>query len=867
MSYIKTAEELKRKVPEIERILRVNGYHYPAFLEALRNGIDLKALTDTVEGMGESHKRALLRAVKLISDGKSMFPKWTDLKIHASPEFLDSVIGELSNPYDKSYLTTILPYIQELEPQHIKNFLGSEKNIISMFNDTDLQSIGKRVSHDPEIRKRIIDEASDSFNAEQAKRISKFLGNSITPEEADWLVESSHGKTSKALFDLFGKDYNRSIDINNTLLKAIVKKVTALPGNRALENHLPQYQEKDRYAPRVQSIVRDMLRSKEYQGEDQRAGLVKMASYFDGINDVSSEDVRAAVDHLKDTRWFKIPKGQDIRPEILDTIYSASRADADDTSKQVGSLHHAGHADLISKIAEKPNSLVDKTDVMYWLKHNATNERVPPAIVQNLSAEDLKDVLRFGKENGLHSLFPYKSLPLLWQSSTGQKLQNPEEVAEIMEASESILTNEGMVGQGVAKFWDLDSRLRQSGVSEGLIRNPQQLKNLLPQLRFMDVHDIIHHPQLDADVLKTIASKPRSLQNDKLSYQIERMDGTPVSYNSRSLLSRMLSSSGESTVFDSHGTDTDVKVGSSALRKLRDYLEQKETEGVIKIRPEDLPKGENWNTIVKEISDKNGNVNYVPDWNPLRGANGLLSKEKVDKYIESMSPKKVKVVIGDDWEHKLQNDFDIPNHVLQINLHPETIDTMKKAGVWEAFNTINTGHADTNPAHPASPVTIGWIRYNTDAANREIFVSENQNDLHGNYRSMLNNPEVPHHQKEKLRRAWGMIFGKHNPAEFIYESAMQHFRNKGMHDHTVQIHGVDSKAVRSLSDQDEEKPAHFKETYGNVPKKLGAKQDYWGDIELQQLHSVDDKLDGMKVHSMKVRKFEELLLDLTKGEW
>jgi hypothetical protein len=76
-----------------------------------------------------------------------------------------------------------------------------------------------------------------------------------------------------------------------------------------------------------------------------------------------------------------------------------------------------------------------------------------------------------------------------------------------------------------------------------------------------------------------------------------------------------------------------VKHGSAALRKLRDYLKENGDK-----LPDELPKGQRWNTLTKEIKGRDGSINYVLDYNPLRSRNGKLTAESVQRYIDSMQP-------------------------------------------------------------------------------------------------------------------------------------------------------------------------------------------------------------------------------------
>ena len=123
--------------------------------------------------------------------------------------------------------------------------------------------------------------------------------------------------------------------------------------------------------------------------------------------------------------------------------------------------------------------------------------------------------------------------------------------------------------------------------------------------------------------------------------------------------------------------------------------------------------------------------------------------------------------------------------------------------------------------------------------------------------------------KDQMQSVMDIFFGKHHPSEVMHEAFHQNLRDSGMIGHKVHIHGVKSKAHMSLEDPDKPVPAHFKEGYDAIPKKMSYTPAKYGDLEVETGDGdyKARKLKGMDTYGTKVVKFEEMLFELSKGEW
>lgn len=390
------------------------------------------------------------------------------------------------------------------------------------------------------------------------------------------------------------------------------------------------------------------------------------------------------------------------------------------------------------------------------------------------------------------------------------------------------------------------------------------------------VKDLLDLPQLTDKHIAFIASPQNRGMFDK--GRENKLDGIP--YTGHNLLDR-LAHPNDSTknVFNGqNGMELGVKVGSSALRHLRDYLDQQHEQGVASVRPESLPAGQKWNTVTRDIVDKRGNVQSVIDWNPLRDNKfgGNLTADKVRQHIDAMPEAKVVAVDGGEYTHNLQSHSNDPNRITIFNLHPETIERLRQNNLLHIFTTVAglniNNHFDVhyyteNYMHPHTPYTLGWMRHTEKRDNKQIFIDEIQSDTLSNFRAFMKSDKVPDHVKQKAQAAMDMVFGKAHPSELLVEAGHQMFRDKNRDGWTVSMHSSKSKGTISLEDHDKDEPVHFKVTYDEVPKKMGAKPSTYGQREVETPRSGYEDIKGMPVTEMKLPKHETFLLDLIKREF
>lgn len=106
---------------------------------------------------------------------------------------------------------------------------------------------------------------------------------------------------------------------------------------------------------------------------------------------------------------------------------------------------------------------------------------------------------------------------------------------------------------------------------------------------------------------------------------------------------------------------------------------------------------------------------------------------------------------------------------------------------------------------------------------------------------------------EHLLKISKILFNNRHPNEVISEAFVQHLRDKGAHDVDIHWHTSATKAPISLQRPDEKLPGHFKVTYEEVPKKLGAEPAKYGELPTQ----TNANMKGKDQWKLKVRKRED----------
>jgi hypothetical protein len=818
---------------EIERLMRDGSFY-----DFVRNS-DERGIMHyrTLENLTKVFGTALREKHTNLTRTLSRIP--SDIKIEAPPEYIDKAMD-----YDNFY-PEILSRFVNLNKDHIIKHIAREGNYgIFDFPEHLLKS--------PEVRQALMDPS--------------IIGKSGSAFE-------DMTRTAHAVKDM---SYDEARDFVQGVLD------TDLVKPYQLSYILPPPYEGDRSHNYIRAVFNHALKHGEDFGtlhghnhddigrlaaealkeggwsEGERKYLINHAINYGQIGAVSGEELSKHIQAIKDSgeslyglarpltnalKEGKIPK------ETLDSLHSALSNDPDEAHWWYP-LH--GENPDVEFTAEDANKFFESNkrargNVM-------SRSRIPIGIMQGLDKQGVEDLIQSIDD-------PYEPdklnddekayLRLLWHStnSKGEKLDLKTKKKSLEDVGETM---------------EMSKKLRNSGRFRDLFDSPQEFQKVVESISNSDpdvpLLDVITHPMAGSKLISRLYELGNIFEaKDDIEY--DTLDGGTETYNDSSRLSRMLDLSNPSkTVMSGYGLPTKVKVGSAALRQLRDHLEKEGRS----FRPEELPKDRTWNSIVKEIRDRKGNVNYVTDWNPLRDASGKIAHDKVSSYIDSMPETSLNIVDDHIWNHGLQNHTDKPHNILMHNITPETADKLKSEGLWDSFIRMGD-HEDHNPAHPSSPWTLGWTRYHIDHKKKQIFIEEHQSDMYSYFRDHMGGTELNDKQKEKMQRAYSMTFGDVHPSELLHESAMQYFRDNGFHDYEVQIHSVPSKAKMAL-DTSRDPPAHFDKTYNKTPKKAGAVPSTYGSMKMQDGAGAPS-LMGMPTHSHQVRKFEDILLDIAKGEW
>jgi hypothetical protein len=449
-----------------------------------------------------------------------------------------------------------------------------------------------------------------------------------------------------------------------------------------------------------------------------------------------------------------------------------------------------------------------------------------------------------------------------------------------------------------------------------LITNPSIVGTLANSVYRNDPAQLFHDYNIDPSIVNAL---PKNAQLGYLVYSMEKHGNAPL-YGGRVSNAQQI---GKSFVMDSNdakelvdyarvrgieahsnpmlrsivnenprakeftGTQLSVKVGSAALRKLRDHLEK---HG--EMLPNQLPSGERWNTITKPIAGRNGTVQHVTDWNPLRNKAGKLSAESVQAYIDSMEPTTYDFELGQYDELKPTVDLEqirsmvdegtfkrmfntkhsnAPQHVLRLKLSDADMEKLKATGADQTLNNlIGVG---IQSGHPVTPRTVGWIRF-TQGKDGHIMVDEAQSDLESNYEAIIR-PQLqqmyPDATPPQIEAAMGQFLAKLPPAhieqikqvafrgrpaaEVVNEALHQYARHKGWVGSKWHAHSAKSKAPISF-DMSKPVPPHVKENYDEGNRALGAVPATYGELETQS-QPKHDHLAGAPTWAEEFRKKEE----------
>lgn len=281
-----------------------------------------------------------------------------------------------------------------------------------------------------------------------------------------------------------------------------------------------------------------------------------------------------------------------------------------------------------------------------------------------------------------------------------------------------------------------------------------------------------------------------------------------------------------------HQESVVVKPGGQRFRALRGLME---TAGLDALPMKDLPPG-NWNMLRK-------------------GGQKVITREAVDKYIDSLPSRKFNVSHG-TWEGCQRHNNENSN-VFQVNVTTDMVRQMKEAGVLGTFRDLQE---HIGGAHPVTGSTMGWVRWTGSPDSGHVHLDEIQSD---HRRPMVDVAraqalEYGHDVDRAVAQAqkrWPkehqaiinkIVFGDHDPHEVLLEAFHQYHRDKGLHHLQLRLNGLGLRQNLSSQESEEEyrlrgetppkdlrKPAvHYVDTYVKLPKAMGMQLDAgkYGDV-------------------------------------
>jgi hypothetical protein len=804
------------------------------------HGVDYNGLLDSIKkahGQAPTSDSVIKRTVNSFVERYSNEIK--DGAIDASPQQIE----ELLNGYE-TINTMDLPLFKNLTPQHVVSVRDWPNN----YNFSD---IGKarfvELFKKPEFRKALI---AASGNRGRNWQIPISLMPDLSREDAEYIAAN----VPSQLFHDATVDENMPIEFNKTSLKMRAKEgrpYGLFRGRAPLFRAAEQMMVSPDESPEVRDHV---ARSVIYKANDISLDDSNLPYILKTIAQLPAEDLKRHLDAIP------MSEPSDFAKRFNKGTFSPEQnAVVDDWSKKsdkttIARFIGSGRAnelpqDQLENILEGWMRSHDLTHGMSRHEQLASRDSLLTAL--GSLPKDTIDRMMDERKESVDSRARFSNTFLgMW------KYLNPRGESPSDEQFQSEL--ESTFGFLEDKF-NLDHKMRLEGAKTSII-STDDLRRFVPETMYaLDrAMKVLVHPNATRDIVNRIREfSLNGNYGEDLDYPLDGMG------NFKSLTSR------SPFVLDgTHGGKTDVKVGSTALRHLRDHLDERAAEGVASLRPEDLPKGKTFNTLTRSVTDKKGNVQHVLDWNPLRDnrAGGNLTSEKVREAIDAMPIRSVVLRTTEPWTGG-QNHAADGTQVMQVMPSAETMQKIKDAGLWTAFGEMSRHHMEEGTIHPTAPFHLGWIRYSTHPDNEEVFIDEIQSDLHTSFRQLMKKPD--NKLKEQMQSVMDILFGKSHPSEVLHEAFHQNLRDNGAFGYKVHIHSVKSKAHMSLQDPDKPVPAHFKEGYEAIPKKMGYTPAKYGDLSIETGDG-DRKarqLDGMPTHGSKVVKFEEMLFELSKGEW
>ena len=840
-----------------ELIQREGGIHLKTLLN-LRQMRDLSDkdtvldhLMDRDNGYGAIRRAIQYLKTKIPNDG-------TPLTIHSTPEELDELMKKIPEE-SRTGVLRFLKHFTGARTRHFKYLESPDSFDESTVNPSD---VPEHIKKDPEFKDYLLSQVLSHkpvYHISSMNAIEHLADADMPPlsdEELQQVVDKAITPMSKGglglrVADIFG--HQRFLNRHPTMVEKVLNHPEFNPRLSAAE--IP-------YG--VLEQVKTYLKDKKYTDPLRRMLAIRAMVGNQYAHELSKDELD---DYLGQAYAADDPDSANFRriSPILNSFETSPKKWNEEQAKSLYDflkkyMPNKLTPPILRQISNKTDIPFDVEDLKQYSKKPISINTLPIKMLYRIKGEDMDKLI---PEQGANASPQedenvMKMLKLWAVHNVNNESLTPKQKQFLKEYKNSYPASGNRL-MAETEF-EISKKLQDEGLGDGYVKSSKDLLRLIPILNSPHTHleDILYHPKADHEVYEKLMD-----MNDQEPLQFQVQDASyDNDYDSTDILKRMfvrtkklygrpsMTDKSSSVANGLLGDLTHVKVGSAALRKLRDYLQEQGKT----LRPEELPKDQTWNSLVKEVRGRDGNVNYVQDWNPLRDATGRLSHEKVAAHIDQMPIKKFLIHNQDDWNERLQSHSRAPTTIMSINLTPQTVDKLKENGLWGTF--LDMGRS-VNPAHPTTPYSLGWTRYSINHDNKEVFMDELQTDLFRRYRDVMTDDNESDHNKSKYKQTWDLLFGKVHAPELLHETALQFFRDQGLHDYKYHVHSVDSKRGVSIdSDPSNPAPAHMQDTYEKMPKKLGAKPSKYGTLSVETGDG-DYSLKGKRTHGLEaIRKAE-----------
>ena len=286
---------------------------------------------------------------------------------------------------------------------------------------------------------------------------------------------------------------------------------------------------------------------------------------------------------------------------------------------------------------------------------------------------------------------------------------------------------------------------------------------------------------------------------------------------------------------------------------------------------------------------------------------GHLTSEALQRHIESQPVHEYKVTDtshGIPLDHMspaqgnaeatnmfLQRHSHKPSQLTRFELTPDLEQKLREAGVLDTFHKFND--FSQKSGHPVNKDTIGWVRHNEGPEG--IHIDEIQSDMPKDFNRLLESqknvmrdvkswsPEqvemarkyhpqghmigqiqsmpddrieglaqqvAGHFPPDHFTKIHDILFEGKEPSQVLHEAFLQHQRNEGKVGKRIAMWTPESKGKMALAKPDAPIPAHMRQGYGDIPKKMGYKPAQYGSLDVQS----NDMLSGRPTQEMALRK-------------